>query len=283
MLFSANLLGIGFALVSALFGGSSDFIGGQLTRRTSPFSVLTLSTLSGLLTLVVCAVAWREPLPSLRNAGWAIAAGVVGVIGMTAFYRTLSLGYTASVASTAGVISAGLPVLFAGVVAGWPTPAQLAGFGLALAGIALASGSAAPGGGRVTRRGFLLACQAGTCFGLFFILLGQIGSGSVLWPVALVRCTSLLVLLILMAAQRLPLPGRAVTPAGLGIGVMDALGSALYVLARQLTRLDVAAVLVSLYPAVTVLLACVVVKEKVSPKQWLGVWLCLAAIALITV
>jgi drug/metabolite transporter (DMT)-like permease len=282
MTFSANLLGITLALISAVLGGSGDFIGGQLTRRANAFGVLTLSTLAGLTTLLLCAAAWREPLPSLPSAGWAIAAGVVGVIGMAAFYRTLSLGYTASVAPTAGVISAGLPVAFTGLTAGWPTVAQLGGFGLALAGIALVSQSAAPGGGRMTRQGFLLACLAGASFGVFFILLGQIRSGSVFVPVALARFASLGMLVLLLRANRLLPPALTSSPPALFIGVIDALGTAFYVLARQFTRLDVAAVLVSLYPAVTVLLACFVVREKVSRGQWLGVGLCLAAIVLIS-
>jgi hypothetical protein len=136
MLLPANLLGIAFALTSAFLGGSTDFVGGLATRRSSPFHVLTLTSLAGLATLLICAAWWREPLPSLGSAFCAIAAGAVGVVGMAALYHTLSLGYAAGVAPTAGVIGAGLPVVFTIFTAGWPDMAHLAGFALALRGLA---------------------------------------------------------------------------------------------------------------------------------------------------
>jgi drug/metabolite transporter (DMT)-like permease len=283
MLLPASGLGIVFALVSAFLGGSGDFIGGLATRRSSPFQVLTLTSIAGLVTLLLCAAGWREPLPPLSSAGWAMSAGVVAVVGMSALYRTLSLGYAASVAPTSGVIGAGLPVVFTALTVGWPGPARLAGFALALLGIGLVSQSVAPGGGRVSRQGFGLACLAGSSFGVFFILLGQMKAGPVFMLLVLTRCASLATLLLVLWASRQSLPALTSNPAALFIGVIDAVGTALYVLAKQFTRLDVAAVLVSLYPAVTVLLACIVVKEKVSRNQWIGAALCLAAIGLITV
>jgi drug/metabolite transporter (DMT)-like permease len=283
MLLPANLLGIILALTSAFLGGSGDFIGGIVTRRSSPFVVLTLASTSGLATMLVCAVMWREHLPSLVSALWAVAAGFAALIGMVALYRTLSLGYTAAVAPTAGVIGAGLPVVFTVFTDGWPPVARLAGFVLALLGIGLVSQSTAPGGGRVSRQGFLLACLAGGSFGVFFILLGQMAPGPVFMPLVLTRCATLGSLMLILWARRLPLPVPASNPAALFIGVIDAGGTALYVMAKQLTRLDVAAVLVSLYPAATLFLACTVAKEKVSRNQWIGAVLCMAAIGLITV
>ncbi len=283
MLLPANLLGIAFALTSAFLGGSTDFVGGLATRRSSPFHVLTLTSLAGLATLLICAAWRREGLPSLGSAFWAIAAGVVGVVGMAALFRTLSLGYAASVAPTAGVIGAGLPVVFTIFTAGWPDMARLAGFALALLGIGLLSQSAAPGGGRVSRQGFLLACLAGGSFGVFFVLLGQMTPGPVFAPLVLTRVASLGTLMLILWANRMSMPALTSNPVAFVVGVMDAFGTVLYVLARQFTRLDVAAVLVSLYPAVTVLLACIVARERVSRNQCLGAVMCLAAIGLITV
>jgi drug/metabolite transporter (DMT)-like permease len=282
MIFSANLLGILFALASACLGGGGDFIGGWATRRSGPLPVLALSSLSGLVFMLVCALAWREALPSPGSIGWAIAAGVVGVLGMAALYRGLSLGNAASVAPTSAVIAAALPVVFTAFVDGWPAATRLAGFGLALLGIWIVSQPATPAGASLSRHGLLLACSAGLGFGFFFILLGQVAPGQVFMPLVFVRCMALITVLVFMRAGRVALPAvRANLDAGV-IGVVDGLGTVLFLLARQFTRLDVAVVLTSLYPAVTMLLASLVQKEAVSPRQWAGALLCLAAIVLIT-
>ena len=211
-----------------------------------------------------------------------MAAGAAGVLGMAALYRALSLGHAASVAPTAAVIGAILPVGFGIITEGWPNAARLGGFALALPGIWLVSRSSTPAGEKVSRQGFGLACLAGASFGVFFILLAQIEPGAVFMPLMLSRCMALGVTLLLLLGSRGPLPSLTSNPTALVVGVLDASGNVFYVLAKRLTRLDVATVLGSLYPAATVLLARLVLKENVSRGQWLGVGLCLAAIALIT-
>ncbi len=281
---SANLFGILLAITSALMGGSGDFMGGRATRRAGPMPILYLSSLSGLILMVVCAFIWHEGLPGLASTwGWAAAAGFVGVIGMMALYSGLSLGHTASVAPTSGVIAAAIPVVFTIFTSGWPGSSKLIGFGLALLGIWFVSQPAQPADKKITSSGLLLACEAGLGFGLFFILLGQVQPGVIFVPLVIVRGVSLMLLWLLMWSRRIQLPALVSNPDAWGIGVVDGLATLLFVLARQFTRLDVAAVLVSLYPAVTMLLASLVLKEVISRKQWFGAGLCLVAIVMITI
>ncbi len=282
MLLPANLLGIIFALTSAIVWGSGDFAGGYATRRNSQFQVLAVSAFSGLVILIVAGFLWRETFPSARGMLWAMLGGISGALGIAAFYRALSMGHNASIAPTSAVIGAALPVVFSSFTEGLPAFTRLLGFGLAFAGIWLVSTASNSQGG-VTRQGFLLACLAGLGFGGFFIFLGQVDRGKIFTPLVIARCLTLCTGLILIRLKRLPLLSLTSNPPALLAGVLDAGGNLFYVLARQFTRLDIAAVLSSLYPASTVLLASLILKEKGSRSQWVGVLICLAAIILITI
>jgi drug/metabolite transporter (DMT)-like permease len=279
---SANWLGILFGLTSAGIWGSGDFSGGRAARRSHPFQVLALSALAGITILLGCGLLWHETLPSLSGIGWAMLAGAAGTLGLASLYRALSMGHAATVAPTSAVISALLPVGFGILTAGVPSAARLAGFALALLGIWLVSRPAQPDHA-VSPQGFLLACLAGVGFGTFLILIVQIEPGHVFLPLVVARCMQLGIVLILLRASRRPLPALASNPIALLAGILDAGGNVFYMLSQHYTRLDVAAVLSSLYPAPTVLLAWIILKEKVSRPQWAGVVVCLAAIVLITI
>ncbi len=276
----ANILGIVLALISAAVWGGGDFTGGYASRRSSPFHVLALAALSGLLILIVAALLGRETFPSARGILLAALGGISGALGIAAFYRALSMGHVAIVAPTTGVISAVLPVVFGIFTQGLPAPTRLVGFGLALAGIWLVS-AASSSAGRVSSRGFVLACLAGVGFGGFLIFLGVVDPGKIFTPLIVSRCMTLCIGLLLIRLNRMPLPALTSNPAALLAGVLDAGGNLFYIMARQYTRLDIAAVLSSLYPASTVLLAGIILKEKVSFRQGIGVVVCLAAILLI--
>lgn len=277
-----EFLGVFFALTSAVVWGSGDFTGGYATRRSSQYHVLAVSAFSGLVVLIAAAFLWRESFSSLRGILWAGLGGFSGALGIAALYRALSLGHAASIAPTTGVIGAALPVIYGALTEGPPAPTRLVGFGLAFAGIWLVS-TGSSGGSRVTRQGFILACLAGLGFGGFFIFLGLVDKGKIFTPLIIARCLTFLTGLLLIWLNRLPFPSLTANPPALLAGLLDAGGNLFYILAKQYTRLDIAAVLASLYPASTVLLASIILKEKVSRAQWLGVAICLAAIALITV
>lgn len=275
----SDLLGIFFALTSALVWGSGDFSGGLAARRSGQFQVLALAATSGVLMLALFAIWWDEPLPSAGGVFWAGAAGVSGAIGIACLYRGLSLGNAAVVAPAAAVISAALPVVYSLFALGAPRPGQLAGFTLALLGIWLVSSGA--GSGEAGRQALLLALLAGLGFGGFFILIAQVEPGLVFTPLIVARAVSLGVALLLLLARRDTLPSLTSNPVALAAGLLDSGGNIFFLLAQQFTRLDVAAVLSSLYPATTVLLAYLILKETVSPAQWLGATCCLAAVVLI--
>ena len=282
MVLPTGLLGIICALIAAAIWGSGDFSGGQAARRSTLFQVLALSSLSGVAILLACAIIWHESFPSTQGLIFAALAGVAGSIGLTVLYHALSQGYTAIVAPVSAVIGAALPVGFGMLSHGLPASSRLVGFMLAFAGIWLVSQTALPGGA-VSRRAFLQGCLAGAGFGGFFILIAQTDAATVFTPLVVARSVYFGIALLLLRINRQTLPRLTANPIALLAGVLDATGNVFYLLARQFTSLEVAAVLSSLYPAVTVLLARQLLKEKVTRTQWLGLVVCLAATMLITV
>jgi len=276
----SQLLGALSALMAALVFGAGDFSGGFAARRQDQYQALALSALASVGVLVVLTLLWRESLPDLQNTLWATLAGTAGAFGLAVLYRGLAEGSVAMVSPTAGVVGATLPVAVSAFVEGLPSLEKYAGFTLALGGIWLVT--RVTGDGRSSaRQGLWLGVLSGLGFGAFFIFLDQIDSGTVFAPLLAGKLASLLVALLLLRARRLPAPSPRRNPVALLAGALDAGANVFYLLATKLTRLDVAVVLSSLYPAVTVLLALVVFKEKIAVIQWLGVLLCLAAIGLI--
>ncbi len=282
MLISADLLGIFFALASAFAWGGGDFSGGLATRRHNPFQVLTLSSLSGVLLLVALSALWQEAPPSPQSALWAMLAGFFGVIGIATLYRALATEPMASVAPTAAVIGVIMPVAYGILIEGMPHFIRMVGFALALFGIALVSRPSASSRS-LSRQGLLLTCLAGVCIGGFLIVIAHVEVGRVFLPLVIARLVTFGTSLVLIRLFRLPFPRLTSNPTALLAGVLDAGGNLFYLLATQFTRLDIAAVLSSLYPAATVLLAYLLLKERLSPNQRAGVVVCLLAIVLITV
>jgi drug/metabolite transporter (DMT)-like permease len=270
--------GILLALASAAVWGAGDFAGGVATKRSHQFQVLALSALSGILLLGMLAM-WLETLPSMATVRWAAAAGLAGAIGIASLYRGLAIGQAAIVAPVAAVMTAVLPVIAAALNVGLPRPSVMLGFALALAGIWLVTRTPVTDGARAT--GIGIAVAAGTGFGGFLILIGYVGRDSVFVPLAVARAVMLATGIVLMLIRGVPLPSVTSNRVALLAGVLDAAGNILYVLARQHTRPDVAAVLSSLYPISTVALAHTVSHEQVRAAQWIGIATCLAAVALI--
>jgi len=216
---------------------------------------------------------------------WGGLAGVIGALGLIAFYTALASGKMGIAAPVSAVLTAMLPVLFSALTAGLPGPLRLGGFVLALLAIALISRPEHAADGRP--QGIGLAVLAGLGFGCFFILISRVSPGSTFWPLAIARLTSVVSLLVVMLLRRQrkqrPLSGvRRVALLVLLAGTLDALGNAFFVLAAHSGRLDVAAILSSLYPAATVLLAAVVLRERVTRIQAVGILLVLLAIPLIS-
>lgn len=276
-----HILGIIFALASAASWGTGDFSGGFATRTKNQFQVLFLMTVPGIVMLGFIALVIGEPFPAVKDILWASSAGLCGAFGIAALYRGLSLGSSAVVAPAAAVIGAGFPVGFSSLSIGLPEASTMLGFLTAIAGIWLVTRT--PDGHPPTQtRDLVYAATAGLCFGGYFVLIAQVELGLVYAPLTCAKSASLIVAVIVLISRRDRIPSPASSPAALLAGIFDAFGNAFYLLARQYTRLDTAAVLASMYPAVTVILACLILKEKVSPSQWRGIALYAIAAALIT-
>ena len=275
------MIGILFALSASLSWGAGDFCGGLAARKINQFQVLLLATASSVLLLVLFAVIGAESLPTIQNIIIAVIAGISGALGLAALYRGLSLGNTAMVAPVAGVIGAIIPTLAGIAVEGLPGFVTITGFVLAIAGIWLLS-RPKDGGSHLAADGLGLAVLAGIGFGGFLALIAQIKGEQVFTPLVFSKIASLLIAILLIRISRQSLPKPGASPAALLSGLLDAGGNILYLFATQNTRLDIAALLSSLYPAATVLLSSLLLKEKISPEQWFGVGACVVAIMLIT-
>jgi drug/metabolite transporter (DMT)-like permease len=295
----SHLLGVVLALISATSWGGGDFSGGRAARRHNAIQVLALAALASLAVLMLLALLRGEHSLSAEGIGWSAAAGVSGALGTVLLYRGLARGGAATMAPTAAVVGAAVPVLFAALSQGLPGGLQLAGFAAGLGGITLVSrvppvspgpdGADSPGSGSLNgmdaghsgSKEVGLAVLSGLGFGGFFVFISLGQEGQLFAPLIVSKLASLAVGLILMGRRRLPFPSPTSNPAALLAGVLDMGGNVFYLLARQLTRLDIAAVIASMYPAVTVLLARCLLHEEVSRHQWAGLVLCLLSVSLI--
>jgi drug/metabolite transporter (DMT)-like permease len=270
---------IGFGLLSALIWGAGDFCGGLATRRARPFSVVLVAEFAGAALLLVSALVSGQPLPGLADLGWSAGAGLAGAVGLLALYTALSGGHMGIVAPISAVIAAIIPILAGAWLEGLPDAVQVAGFGVALVAVWLLSS----GGERtVAARDLRLALLAGLGFGFYFVLIDRAGPASGFWNLTFARSFAGCVLLLLMLATRHPLlPPAEVLPLNILNGALDAGGNLFFVLAAQAGRLDVASVLASLYPGATVLLAWLILGERLNRPQAVGVGAALLAIVLI--
>jgi drug/metabolite transporter (DMT)-like permease len=291
------IMGIVLGLAAALLYGSSDFAGGVAARRLGSLRVTVVGA------AVATALAWavlfasNGPGPSVHAVAWGLASGLAGGAGTLVLYRGLARGQMSVVGPVSAVGAAVVPVA-AGVALGErPGPLVIAGVVVALPAIVLVAASGRPAGGRAGgsaggsaggRASGLLGgglpegVAAGLAFGILFIGLAQAGRDDGLWPVASEQTGALLVTLaaVVRARPSLRVPVRAaVLPVLAGASGMAA--TVAYFYATHFSLLAIAAVLVSLYPGVTVLLARVLLHERFSPAQRVGLGLCALAVAAI--
>ena len=276
-----NLLTVLFGLSASLSWGAGDFSGGLATRRANVMTVVMAAYTIGFALLIAVALLWSEPFPSALDLIWGSVAGLAGAVGLVAFYQALSVGRMGITAPVAGVLSATLPVIFSALFIGLPNLFQLTGFVLALIAVWFIS---RPEKAKGRPEGLGLALLAGLGFGSFFILIDQVSPHAIFWPLAAARLSSILFILAIVLLRRQDvLPKTAAFPFILLAGTLDAAGNVFFVLATHTGRLDVAAVLSTLYPAVTVLLASIFLKERVTRFQAIGIVVALIAIPLITI
>jgi drug/metabolite transporter (DMT)-like permease len=269
-----------FALSAATAWGSGDFTGGLAARRVGPFHTVLISYTVGLVALIIVALARFESLPPPADLVWGALAGLLGLIGLGFLLQGFAAGRMGIVAPVSAVLATAIPVIFAAFSEGLPRQLQLLGFGLALVGIWLLSRPERLGG---RPAGLGMALLAGLGFGGFFTALSQIGENAVFWPLVAGRLASCILMIAFALTTRRPviLPSAPLRLLVLA-GVIDVAGNLFFLLAVQSGRLDVAAVLGSLYPAVTTILAWLVAGEQMTRLQVAGVAAAVLAIVLIT-
>lgn len=272
------------ALASAVVYGTADFLGGLASRRASVPAVVALSQATGLVALLLL-LPWLGGPGTGADLLWGAGAGLAGATGLLVFFRTLAGGVMSVVAPTTAVTAAAVPVLV-GVLSGdrVGVPATI-GILLALVAVALVSAEEGLGALRAARPAALLpALLAGLAFGCFFVLLDQTREESRLTPLVAARVASIaLVVLVAAAGRRSLRPPRAALPLVLSSGVMDMAANALFLLATQAPgQLAITGVLASLYPVSTVVLAQVLLRERLAGAQVAGLVAAAAAVVLIT-
>jgi drug/metabolite transporter (DMT)-like permease len=268
-------------LATALFWGAADFGGGIAAKRTSSYGVVIVAHIGSGIIMGIAALLMGETVPPIQSWLLGAAAGVAGGTGLMLLYRALAEGKMSIAAPVSAVVGVSITVLFGGFTQGVPALLTLLGFALALASVWLLASE--DGIVRASLKDLALPGTAGVMFGLFFILIALAGRQATFWPVASARIGSITSLLAFSTLTRKDWkPARQHWGLLLLVGVIDVTGTVCYATAAQIGRLDVASVLSSFYPGVTVLLAWVFLREKISLIQWVGVLLALGAIILLT-
>jgi len=279
-------------LAAAVLYGSGDFLGGMATRKAHVLAVLTVANTAAVI-LALAVAAMSPGHLSLAGLAWGFSAGLAGGLGLIIFYIGLATGPMSVVAPVSGLLSTVLPVGVALAEGERPGPGVYAGALLCLVAVVLVSSggntSTAPGPGRPGSpgRGRAIAYGgvSGALFGLFFLLIRNAGQSGTFWPVAAGRFGELAIVLIAGAVL-----GRSLLPRGIsalpllaaaGAGVIDVVANICYVAATRTGMFGLAVVLAALYPGVTVLLARVVLGERLRWVQRAG--LALAAIGILLV
>jgi uncharacterized membrane protein len=268
-----------FGLASAIAWGAGDFGGGWTSRRAPVLGIAIGVDLLGTIAMVGLAIAIGEPVPGAATLGLAALAGVLGVAGILGLYQGLAVGRMGVVAPVTGVIAATLPVIVGLVRQGWPGTEVVIGIVLALAAVVLVSRSSDTSG---RRSGIEYALLGGVGLGLFNIAIGAFPEHRVAWPLAVIKVSSLVPIIAMVILGRRPwrVP-RPIVPALLATAALDLAGNGLYILATQAGRLDIAATLSSLYPVTTVVLAVIVLRERVTRSHLFGIVMAAVAVALI--
>ncbi len=277
------------ALLSAVAYGLSDFIGGLVSRRASVWSVAVVLQASSAVSTAVVSTLVGGTLTG-PDLAWATLSGVGSGVGVCALFHGLSRGRMAVVAPLSAVGAAMLPLVVALATGERPSALGLLGIAVALPGIWLVSGGNADHGDHVDGSGAEPRASgvgdglvAGLGFGVMFVALAQVSEASGLWPVAHGQVVSALTavgLALTLRASWRPAGASLMLSAAAG-GPLGALAVVAYTLSTRSGLLSISAVLSSLYPAATILLAATVLHERVRRPQLLGLLLCGVTVSLL--
>ena len=282
------MLSVFYGILSAGTWGAADFIGGLASKRTSPYRVLFLAEIAGLLPFIALALLLHEPMPSATDMLLGAGSSLVGLGGLLMLYRALASSQMTIAAPVSALFAALIPVIFGFFALGVPSVATLIGFALAFVAVWLISQNdltdwRSPLKGLRNLADLRLPLLSGLFFGCYFLIIHRATLHAFFWPLVAARLAGFVMFGLFALFTRQPaLPPREVWGLCIVNGMIDIAGNGFYVLSAQAGRLDVAAVLGALYPASTVLLAWVVLKERINWLQALGVVLAFIAIVLFT-
>lgn len=274
-------MAIVLSLLAALSYGAADFVGGFVSKRNEVFRVVFISQLFGAVPLLLVFPLLNTGVYSRSAMGWGVAAGVSGGVGVVLLYRGLARGRMSVVAPITSVEAAAVPVLFGLFIGERPSLLSLVGVVIALLAVALVSSSAETSATEGSS-GVPEAIAAGAAFGVFFIVLDQAGDAAGMWPILSMRATSLVLVAIAMVVTATPIRPAAGTFSGIIVsGVLDVAANVAYLLSTQHGLLSLVAVITSMYPAATVILARFVLHERLTKNQLVGLGLAAAGVTLI--
>ncbi len=279
----AALLG----LTSALSWGIGDFAGGLASRKHGAIRAVMYGEAIGLIFVFAALLFFPETFPDSHTLKWSVAAGFCGSAGLLVFFEAMRLGRISVVAPLSALMGAVIPVVVGSFTEGLPEPMVFFAFALALLAVVLISQEKEANSqvsSESARRPLSLALFAGIGFGLYFVLMHEASQETVLGPMITARGSGMLAIALYLLFKKENLGIESGSWHLLTInGFFDVGGNVFYILAGQAGRLDVAAVLGSLYPGMTVFLAWMVLKEKLQTSQWIGIALAFIAIILMTV
>jgi drug/metabolite transporter (DMT)-like permease len=275
--------GLPFAILSAALFGTADFLGGLSTRRAPALLVTLIVSVLGAAPVLALAP-WLPGTPGVGDLLWGAAAGVCGASGVTLLYHVLARGPVGVVAPIAGVCGVAVPVLTGFALGERPTPAAIAGIALAALAVALVSASAGGGAARRAERGVIvLAIVAGLGLGAFLVCLARVRESAGLMPLLSARGAGAIVAIAALLARResfvVP-PGARAT--AIACALVDGLANVLYLIVVRTHAVSIVGTIVSLAPALTIVLGRFVLHEHFHRKQLAGLALAAVAVVLLT-
>ena len=280
-------MAIVLGLAAALTYGAADFVGGMASRKAPLLSVVLLSQVAGSALLLAALPFFLDPGPTAAALGWGAGSGAAGATGVLFLYRGLAAGPMSVVAPITAVEAAGVPVLWGLATGERPATVALIGVVVALVAVVLVAGYEPPASRAAERIPFLRApgvadaLIAGVSFGAFFILLSKAGDDAGLWPLVGARGASLSLLGVLVVSRRHALTAAPGTRSAIvAAGLLDVAANLLYMLSTREGLLSIVAVLTSLYPATTVLLARVFLGERIGRLQMAGLAAAVAGVVM---
>ena len=269
-----------FGLLAAITWGAADFNGGMASKQSNPYGVVIVAHSFSLILLLALIGITGEPIPPLQDLLWGGAAGIGAGFGLMLLYRALAEGRMSVAAPVSAVVASGLTVIVGAALEGLPNSWMILGLVLAMIAVWFTASDEKTA---IHVNELKQPVAAGIAFAMFFVCLERASGVSLFWSIVAVRVVSVTSLFgyVTITRQRWLPQQSSLAPIVLS-SVLDTVGNACYSLAARFGRLDIAAVISSLYPGATVLLAWFLLKERIGRLQTVGILLALAAIIILS-